>query len=137
VQITVTDIATNITVRSVATDENGNYEVPDLKQGTYRINAEKQGFRAFIADKVLMEAGRTRRVDIMMQIGATTEVVTVEGGAALITTEGGAIAGEVENRKFLHQPAVDAYPSPLAMLTTVPGIKGNGWNLIISGQGRG
>ena len=28
---------------------------------------------------------------------------------------------------------MDVYPSPLALMTTMPGIQGNGWNLVMSG----
>jgi hypothetical protein len=136
VNITLTDLATNIRVRTVITDGNGNYEIPDLKLGSYRLNAEKAGFRAHVTDNLLMDAGQTRRFDFSLQVGEATETVTVNGGAAVITTEGGGIGGEVNSRKFKDQPAVDTYPSPLAMLTTVPGIQGSGWNLMISGQSR-
>jgi hypothetical protein len=33
-------------------------------------------------------------------------------------------------------PLIDVCPSPLAVLTTVPGIQGNGWEILVSGQGR-
>lgn len=133
--ITVTEIATNIE-RQTTSDANGNYEVPDLKPGTYRVKADKAGFRTHLAESLLLDAGQVRRVDILLQVGATAETVTVEAGAALITTETGTIGGELDKKKFADRPLVDVYPSPLAMLTTVPGIQGNGWNLVISGQGR-
>jgi Carboxypeptidase regulatory-like domain/TonB dependent receptor-like, beta-barrel len=133
VKIAVTDLATNIMVRTVTTDDNGNFEIPDLKLGSYRLNAEKAGFRAYVADNVLLDAGQTRRLDIALPVGEATETVTVEAGAALITNETGTISGEIDKRKFTDQPAVDVYPSPLSMLTTVPGIQGNGWNIVISG----
>src|SRR5262249_4363190 len=133
VKITITDLATTITVRTVTTDDNGNFEIPDLKLGSYRMNAEKAGFRAYVADNVVLDAGQTRRLDFALQVGEATETVTVEAGAALITKETGTISGEIDKRKFTDQPAVDVYPSPLSMLTTVPGIQGNGWNIVISG----
>ena len=133
VKIAVTDLATNIMVRTVTTDNNGNFEIPDLKLGSYRLNAEKAGFRAYVADNVLLDAGQTRRLDFALPVGEATETVTVEAGAALITNETGTIGGEIDKRKFTDQPAVDVYPSPLSMLTTVPGIQGNGWNIVISG----
>src|SRR5882672_8609457 len=133
VKITITDLATAITVRTVTTDDNGNFEIPDLKLGSYRLNAEKAGFRAYVADNVVIDAGQTRRLDFALQVGEASESVTVEAGAALITNETGTISGEIDKRKFTDQPAVDVYPSPLSMLTTVPGIQGNGWNIVISG----
>lgn len=133
VTITITDLATNIKVRTVISDKNGNFEIPDLKLGSYRLNADKNGFRAYVADNLLMDAGQTRRVDISLQVGQATDSVTVESGAALITKENGTIGGEIDKRRFTDQPAVDVYPSPLSMMTTIPGIQGNGWNVVISG----
>ncbi len=131
-EIVVTEVATN-TDRKLATDANGNYEVPGLKPGLHRVRAEKAGFRNFVADNLLLDAGQVRRLDVTLQMGGTTETVTVEGGAALIQTETGAISGELDKKKFLDRPLVDVYPSPLALMTTMPGIQGNGWNLVMSG----
>ncbi|MBO0721992.1 MAG: carboxypeptidase regulatory-like domain-containing protein, partial [Blastocatellia bacterium] len=133
VTITITDLTTNIKVRTVVSDKNGNFEIPDLKLGSYRLNADKNGFRAYVADNLLMDAGQTRRVDISLQVGQATDSVTVEAGAALITRETGTIGGDIDKRRFTDQPAVDVYPSPLSMMTTVPGIQGNGWNVVMSG----
>jgi len=106
VKITITDLATAITVRTVTTDDNGNFEIPDLKLGSYRLNAEKAGFRAYVADNVVIDAGQTRRLDFALQVGEASETVTVEAGAALITNETGTISGEIDKRKFTDQPAL-------------------------------
>lgn len=131
--IIVTDLATNMEARHLVSDSNGNFEVPDLKPGTYRIKVEMTGFRPYIADSVKLDAGQVRRIDIALQIGTTAETVTVEAGAAVIQTETGTISGELDSKKFLDRPLVDVYPSPLALMTTMPGIQGNGWNLVMSG----
>src|SRR5215475_9048779 len=55
VKITITDLTTNISVRTLTTDEHGNFEIPDLKLGSYRLNAEKTGFRAYVADNLIMD----------------------------------------------------------------------------------
>src|SRR5438046_7433047 len=83
--ITITGTATNID-RKITSDSNGNFEVPDLQPGTYRIKADKTGFRSFVASSVLLDAGQVRRVDIPLQVGSTAETITVEAGAALIQT---------------------------------------------------
>jgi len=132
-EIVVTDIATNVEARRLLSDGNGNFEVPDLKPGMYRVKVDMAGFRSFVADNVKLDAGLIRRVDISLQVGATAETVTVTAGAAVIQTETGTISGELDQKKFLDRPLVDVYPSPLALMTTMPGIQGNGWNLVMSG----
>ncbi len=133
-QITVTEIQTNIQVRNLTSDANGNYEVPDLKPTIYRLKADAAGFRSFIATDVLLEAGQVRRVEITLEVGAATESITVEAGAAVIQTESGTISGELDTaKKYPATPFVDIYPSPFALMTTMPNIQGNGWSMVMAG----
>jgi len=132
-EIVITELATNIEARRLNTDDNGNFEAPALKPGHYRMTVDGKGFRSHVADNILLDAGLIRRLDITLQLGATSETVTVQAGAALIQTDSGMISGELDKSKFLDRPLVDVYPSPLALMTTMPGIQGNGWNLVMSG----
>ncbi len=131
--IVITDLATNVEVRRLISDSNGNYEIPDLKPGRYRVKVDLSGFRTFVAEDVKLDGGQTRRLDVPLQVGIQSETVTVTTGAAVINTETGTISGELDQKKFLDRPLVDVYPSPLALMTTMPGIQGNGWNLVMSG----
>jgi len=79
------------------------------------------GFRKFLADSVVLDPGQVRRVDIKLTVGATTDSITVEAGAALIQTESGTISGLINAKlRYADVPTVDVYPSPLAMLVTTP-----------------
>ena len=130
-EITVTEIATSTVARTVKSDADGNYEVSDLKPGLYRLKADHPGFRQFVADEIRLDTSQIRRVDILFQIGSTSETVTVEAGAAVINTETGTIGGGIDQKQFADTPLIDVYPSPLAVLTTVPGIQGNGWEILV------
>src|SRR5213594_1573310 len=136
VEITLTEVETNVAVRTVLSDANGNFEMPDLKPGLYRLKADLAGFKSFLADAVRLDGVQTRRIDVTLEVGTTAETVTVEAGAAVITTDTGTIGGGIDKRQFADTPLIDVYPSPFAVLTTVPGIQGNGWDLVISGQQR-
>jgi hypothetical protein len=131
--VVIQEVGTNIEARRLTSDANGNYEAPGLKPGQYNIKVDAAGFRSFVAEKVLLDAGQVRRVDVGLLVGTTTDTITVEGGAALIQTETGAISGELDKKKFLDRPLVDVYPSPLSMMTTMSGIQGNGWNVVMAG----
>jgi hypothetical protein len=132
--VVVTEVATNVEARRVTTDESGNYEVPDLRPTTYRVSVDVTGFKKFIADGVLLDAGQFRRLDVKLSVGSTSDAITVEAGAALIQTESGTINGLIDSSKrYADVPTVDVYPSPLAMLVTTPSIQGNGWNMVMAG----
>ncbi len=42
VEISVTEPAPGVKIRTVVTDNNGNYEIPDVKPGTYRPRESSQ-----------------------------------------------------------------------------------------------
>ncbi|MPY90606.1 MAG: hypothetical protein GEU99_22135 [Luteitalea sp.] len=134
VDISVTNVTTNVLVRSVVSNDDGNFEVPDLQPGTYRLRAELSGFQTFVADSIVLGSAQTRRIDVLLAIGEATEEVTVEAGAGVITTESGSITTGVSGEVYKDAPLVDIYPGPLSMLSTLPGVQGNGWNVSISGQ---
>jgi len=134
-QVTITETETNIQARSLITDANGNYEAPDLKPTTkYQVKADAKGFRSFIEQDVLLDPGQVRRVDITLEVGAATESITVEAGAALIQTDSGTIAADLDTaKKYPATPFVDIYPSPFALMTTMPNVQGNGWAMVFAG----
>ncbi|MGH9673882.1 MAG: carboxypeptidase-like regulatory domain-containing protein, partial [Bryobacteraceae bacterium] len=133
-EITALELATNTVARKVNTNEAGNYEIADLKPGAYRLTADAAGFKSFVAENLLVVAAQVRRVDIVFQVGATTESITVEAGAALISTETGMLSGSISSQSIKDSPQVLPYPSVYAILSTVPGIQGSGWQVRISGQ---
>src|ERR1700722_5425572 len=67
-KVSVVDETTNIEVRRTTTDAHGDYEIPDVKPGTYRVTAEREGFRSFIAVDVLIDPTQIRRIDIKLLV---------------------------------------------------------------------
>ena len=76
VAITVEDISTNIVARKVTTDSQGNYEIPGLKEGTYRLTAALTGFKNFVANDIILSANQVRRIDIRLEVGSAGAEVT-------------------------------------------------------------
>ncbi|MGH9338537.1 MAG: TonB-dependent receptor domain-containing protein [Acidobacteriota bacterium] len=133
-EVTVTEKTTNVRVRSVVSDDNGNYEIPDLKPGIYQLKAELPGFKTFVADDIILEAGAIRRIDIHLQVGEMTDEVTVTAGAAVISTDSGGITESFDEDRMKDSSMPASYPSPFAIMSTLPGVQGRGWQVTISGQ---
>src|SRR2546425_2686744 len=75
-KITVVNLDTNIQ-RTTVTNDNGDFEAPDLKRGTYRLTASSTGFKTFVADNILLESGQIRRTNVTFELGAVGTEVTV------------------------------------------------------------
>ena len=132
-QVVLIQPATGDKVRTGISDREGNFEFPNLMPGTYRVSSERTGFKAFVANDVVLDAGQIRRLDIRLDVGDTKETVEVHAGTALINTEGGSISGTLEQAKVADAPVIDSYPEPNALILTLPAVQGAGWDLKISG----
>jgi Carboxypeptidase regulatory-like domain len=139
VQVKLIDTSTNIVVRTVVTDAHGNYEMDDVKGGTYEITVTRTGFKTFTVTGILLESSITKRVDATLQVGSTATQVTVSGAANVIQTEGGGLGGDVSDKTYSILPIPgNSYSSPLAVLAT-QGLfqfdKENAYNPTLGGQG--
>jgi hypothetical protein len=92
VKITITNAETGV-VHTITTNESGQYVVPDLHIGHYNVKAEATGFKLAEQKAILLQVGDRWRVDFQMQVGATSETVTVEATPIRVQTD----TGEVSN----------------------------------------
>jgi len=74
--VTATDQGTSISSNTV-TNQDGFYTFPNLKDGIYRVEAELAGFKKIVRENVRVDVNTTIRVDLTLEAGAITEVLTV------------------------------------------------------------
>jgi hypothetical protein len=74
--ITVTDQGTSISSTTV-TNQDGYFTFPNLKDAIYRVEAELSGFKKVVRENVRVDVNTTIRVDLTLEAGAVTEVLTV------------------------------------------------------------
>jgi hypothetical protein len=94
--VSVIDVARGVT-RALTTDAAGEYVAPSLVPGTYTVRAEAKGFRTTEHSGVLVEVGKTIRVDLTVQPGEQTQTVTVTGEIPEIDTTDSTLGGTVSN----------------------------------------
>ncbi|MBV9437705.1 MAG: carboxypeptidase regulatory-like domain-containing protein, partial [Acidobacteria bacterium] len=83
--VTATNVATN-QQRQVTVSNNGNYEFINLPIGSYRISVDKAGFKSFQTTAIPLNINQVYVQDIQLQVGATTESVTVEADPSQVET---------------------------------------------------
>jgi hypothetical protein len=102
VKLIVTNTGTTFRSESVTSAE-GSYYVPYLTPGNYRITAEAAGFKVYVRDGFNIRMNEMPRLDISLEVGSTSEQVTVTAAAPLLSTEtaaAGQILGVQELAKF-------------------------------------
>jgi Carboxypeptidase regulatory-like domain len=76
--VTITDAEKKQKVRTLQTNDDGVYAAGDLHVGTYDLTVEAAGFKKHIETKVQVDVGKSRTLDIALEVGNVAEVVTVE-----------------------------------------------------------
>src|SRR5215831_4658379 len=108
--------------RQVLTNESGDFEIPDLQRGTYRLTARAAGFKTWVADQIILETSQIRRINPTFEVGAVGTEVTVQAGAALIQTDTAKIQAVVNTSKHFDNPWVGGMATldPSLFITTAP-----------------
>jgi Carboxypeptidase regulatory-like domain len=82
-------------VYAAASSGAGNYTVPQLPIGDYNLTVAVPGFKTYEHDKFHLSADQTLCEDIALQVGQSTESVTVSADASLLQTESSELAHNV------------------------------------------
>lgn len=76
--VTITDVAQQLVVRNITTDDNGQFSAQNLPATYYDVAVEAPGFKKRIETKVKLDVGKSRVLDLDLEAGNIAEVVTVE-----------------------------------------------------------
>ncbi len=102
-KVVATNTATNLTHETV-TDAQGNYRLPSLAPGQYKVQAELQGFKTSVISGITLQVAQQARVEIELQVGEVTQTLDVVGTAPVIDTESPTIGSVVDQKKVVELP---------------------------------
>src|SRR6266567_3029911 len=69
------------------TTGTGNYTVPSLPAGHYSLTVQANGFKRFTQAGIEVQVAGTDRIDVSLQVGSTSESITISAEAPLLKTE--------------------------------------------------
>jgi hypothetical protein len=101
--VDVTNVDTNVT-KHTETSSSGDFTVPYLSPGTYRVTMQSQGFQKSVVDKIVLVVGQEARADVVMKPGATTETVEVLGQSVALDTDSSALSQLVSQQQVEELP---------------------------------
>jgi hypothetical protein len=80
------------------TNETGDYSLPNLPPGRYRLELEKPGFKRVVKPDVVVHVQDRLEIDFEMTVGSVSERVTVAVGAPLLESSDATVSTLIENR---------------------------------------
>jgi Carboxypeptidase regulatory-like domain len=108
--VTVVNAETGL-VRSVRTDSDGRYNVPQLIPGTYSVKVAASGFESQRTADVSAGLGQKQTVNFVLKIASLQQSIEVAGSAPLINPE------NANTSTTLGAPALENLPNPGGDLT--------------------
>jgi hypothetical protein len=103
VKVTATDIANNAT-QSTMTNSSGAYLFSDMPPVTYTITAAKEGFRTCEGTGLALEPSSTRTFSCALQVGQTSETVSISADALQVQTDTSQLNGVINSTQIEQLP---------------------------------
>jgi hypothetical protein len=94
--VTITDSDKKVVVRTVSTNDEGQFSAPLLPVSKYDITVEASNFKKHVESGVKLDVNQRRTLDVELEAGNIAEVVTVESQPLQVDTQS-ATAGNVIN----------------------------------------
>src|SRR5689334_5969031 len=130
----------SIEAKNVATDQvysatstqTGNYTLPQLPAGSYELTVNVQGFKKYVRQGLSLAPTQTMRIDVALEVGSSTEAVTVTAEASLLKTESGDVSHTVTGDRINNLPLLSigeqqasaaGVRNPWALANLVPGVQ--------------
>jgi len=117
--VEIRNLDTNV-VSTFRTNESGVYVAPLLIPGRYSVSATASGFKKAVREPVQLYVGARLQVDLTLEVGATTETITVTAEAELLETATASRGQLVDSAKVRDLPLLGRNPFLLA--ATTPGV---------------
>ncbi|PYV08365.1 MAG: hypothetical protein DMG23_13705, partial [Acidobacteria bacterium] len=114
--------ATGLT-RTTATDDAGDFHLPELPLGDYTVIVEKEGFAPVTQANLRVDVGAERRLDVTLKPGVVQSVVEVTAGVPLLQTTMNTLGGTIEASQLANLPVNGRDYTKLIFMN--PGVTGS------------
>jgi hypothetical protein len=108
--------------RSAVTNDQGYYVISNVPPDLYTISVEQPGFKRFTLSEKKIDPSIAASVDIIMEVGQVSEVVSVVAGTATVQKESATVGKLVEGAQINFIQLNGRNPLFLALLK--PGVSG-------------
>ena len=122
--LVLVDKETNRTIEATS-DANGVFVFNELAPSNYSLVVTRDGFKKKAFDNVRIAAEQANGISVKLDVGGSTETVTVNAGEApVMDTETGSISGTISSRELATMPSFGRDVFQLTQLA--PGMFGDG-----------
>ncbi len=109
--------------RTLASDQNGEFNFPELPLGTFRLTVSKEGFRTTVINDIVTSQGQVNNLNPVLAVGTVTSQIEVTSAPALLQTETNEVGGQLSEVQVEALPIGNSDYTRLALV--LPGVTQN------------
>ncbi|HWF46493.1 MAG TPA: TonB-dependent receptor [Bryobacteraceae bacterium] len=98
---------------STVTDTRGQYVLPNLPVGQYRLEVKGSGFKNFVENGIILVVNNNVEIDVPMQLGSISESIEVKATANLVETKENSVASVIDEQRINELPLNNRQPTQL------------------------
>ena len=91
-------------VHTTVTNAQGQYVLPGLPVGPYRLEVQVAGFKDYAQTGIVLQVNNNIQINIPMQVGSLSEKVEVSATASMVETKENSISSVVDQRSINDLP---------------------------------
>ncbi len=119
-RVTLTAVRTGVQ-QSVESGDQGDYQFLNVRPGLYKLSAEAAGFKTGVAEDFDVLVNARQRVDLALQVGATSESITVTDAVQVLETDTSSRSTVIGTQQVVNLPLNGRAYADLALLA--PGVR--------------
>jgi hypothetical protein len=114
--VTVTDVNTG-SVSKTTSDSAGQYVIPFLAPGTYRVEAQAVGFKKTVHNSIALQAGDHPILNLALSLGDTSQTVSVSADPPLVDQSNASVGQVITTAQIADLPLNGRTPMMLTQLS--------------------
>src|SRR6267154_1557564 len=123
-KVAITNTDQQVLVRTLTTDDHGQYAAPLLPVGHYSVTVESAGFKKVVHSGLVLNVSDKLAVNFTLEIGAVSETVSVEANALQVDTQSATATGLISGLQLRELSLNSRNYAQLVLL--VPGASDSG-----------
>jgi hypothetical protein len=140
--VAATNLATG-QARSATTDATGAFRISLLPPGNYSVKFSASGFKTIEVPSVTVNVTETESLNRTLEVGATTQSVTISENAVTVQTENATVGGLVSGDTVTELPlstrnytqVIDLSPGVVANVATATSVGNGTMDINVNGSG--
>jgi hypothetical protein len=102
-QVTMTETDKQA-VHTAITNPQGQYVLPSLPVGPYRLEVSANGFKNYVQTGIELQVNQNIQVNVSMQVGSISEKVEVSATASMVETKENSISSVIDQQRISELP---------------------------------